>query len=147
MSPLWVMQRWLARVRALSGAEWRLLVAAALLLPLTEMGLRLFGFGRLRVLLGRWVQEGQAFDPADLDQARTAARMVGIAARHGPFRASCLRQALVLWFLLGRRGIPARLRIGATKDEGFAAHAWVELGEWVLIGGGQEVRERYAVLL
>ncbi len=138
----------LARLRALSWAEWRLLLAATLLLPLTEVGLRLSGFQGYRRWLGRWVPEGRAPGPDDLDQATQAARMVAIAARYGPFRASCLRHALVLWFLLGRRGIGTRLRIGATKGEdGFAAHAWVELGDRALTGGDQGVRERHPALL
>ena len=137
----------LAKLRALSAEEWRLLLSATLLLALAELGLRLFGFQRCRRWIGQRVREGTAAEP-DLAWATTAARMVAIAARYGPYRASCLRQALVLWFLLGRRGIPARLRIGATTGkDGFNAHAWIELGERVLIGGDERVRERYATLL
>lgn len=141
----------LAKLRALTWAEWHLLSAAALLLPLVGIGLRLLGFQRLWRGLGRWVvreRHWEAPTQARLEMATRVARMVGIAARHGPFPASCLRQALVLWFLLGRRGIPSRLHLGATRGgAGFAAHAWVELGDRVLIGGDQRVRERYAVLL
>lgn len=138
----------LAKLRNLSWAERRLLVVATLLLALTEVGLRLFGFQGYRWWLSRWVRGERLMGQQDLEQASTVARMVAIGARHGPLRASCLRQALVLWFLLARRGVPARLRIGATRgDDGLRAHAWVELGERVLIGGDQGVRERYAVLL
>jgi hypothetical protein len=144
-----VMPTRLAKLRALSGGEWRLLLSATLLLPLAELGLRLFGFQRCRRWIGQRIPEGAAaVAEPDLAWATTAARMVAIAARHGPYRASCLRQALVLWFLLGRRGIPARLRIGAARGkDGFNAHAWIELGERVLIGGDERVRERYATLL
>lgn len=141
----------LAKLRALSWAEWRLLLAAALLFSLTGIGLRLLGFQRSQRWLGRWVRRRAHQEPltqTERGEAARVARIVAIAARHGPVPASCLRQALVLWLLLGRRGIPGRLRIGATREEtGFAAHAWVELGEQVLIGGDQRVRERYAILL
>ncbi len=52
---------------------------------------------------------------------------MAIAASHGPYRATCLRQSLALWLLLRRRGIPAELRIGVRKEGGdLQAHAWVE---------------------
>ena len=50
----------------------------------------------------------------------------------------CLTQALVLQYLLLRRGDDtAELHIGVTKseDEGLQAHAWVERDSKVLIGG------------
>jgi len=50
----------------------------------------------------------------------------------------CLTQALVLQYLLLRRGDDtAELHIGVTKseDEGLQAHAWVERDSQVLIGG------------
>jgi hypothetical protein len=43
-----------------------------------------------------------------------------------PGDTRCLMQALVLTRMLARRGIPARLVIGARTVPGFFAHAWVE---------------------
>ena len=58
------------------------------------------------------------------------------AARFVP-AASCLTQALSLQVVLGRRGLDSRLCIGVRKGKGdkFEAHAWVERGGRVLIGG------------
>lgn len=43
-----------------------------------------------------------------------------------PGDTRCLRRSLVLMRLLGRRGIAAKLVIGARTEPEFAAHAWVE---------------------
>ena len=49
----------------------------------------------------------------------------------------CLTQAVVVQRLLRRRGIPAELRIGVRKEQGatLEAHAWVEHGGEVVMGG------------
>jgi Transglutaminase-like superfamily len=49
----------------------------------------------------------------------------------------------VLLWLLNRRGIPARLRIGVRKEEGeLEAHAWIESGG-VVLNDTADVSERY----
>jgi hypothetical protein len=54
-------------------------------------------------------------------------RMARAAARHSPMPSTCLERSLVLWWLLGRQHVAARLRIGVRKTgEKFEAHAWVE---------------------
>ncbi len=53
-----------------------------------------------------------------------------------PGDTRCLMRALVLIRLLARRGIPARLVIGARPTPRFLAHAWVEAaGQPVLAAG------------
>lgn len=42
-------------------------------------------------------------------------------------RASCLRQSLLVWWFLRRRGLGAKLRIGVNNREEFLANGWVEL--------------------
>ena len=60
-------------------------------------------------------------------RARSAARVVAIAAGRGPVRATCLRRSLLLWWLLRRDGIETVVRVGVNHDDGsFNAHAWVE---------------------
>ncbi|HEU4978589.1 MAG TPA: lasso peptide biosynthesis B2 protein [Solirubrobacteraceae bacterium] len=56
-----------------------------------------------------------------------------------PADSRCLVRSLVLLRLLARRDIPARLVLGVTPGERFAAHAWVEQdGVPVLSPGGFE---------
>jgi hypothetical protein len=79
-------------------------------------------------------------------QLEEIADAVQTAARYVP-RATCLTQALALQSMLTRHGHPSSLHIGVEKEQGrpFGAHAWVQSGERILIGGGQS--ERYAPLL
>jgi len=56
-------------------------------------------------------------------------------------QATCLRQSLVVWFLLRRRGLPAELRIGARKvEDRLEAHAWVE-SNGLCLDGTRELAE------
>lgn len=130
-------QRTLRRLeqwRSLAPGERRLLLWLAVLLPLIGAALRLLDYNRSRTLLERLSQASKRPMPADppaatADTAQRLARLVSIAANHGPYRATCLRQSLALWWLLRRRGIAAELRIGVRKEQGeLQAHAWVEHG-------------------
>jgi len=118
-----------ARLRGLSREERGLLACALVLLPLTALGLRLTGLRRVQRALERMSplsrRGGTHGDPAI--HAMQSARMVFAAARHGPYRATCLPTALALQSLLRRRGIHTDLRLGVRKDRGrFEAHAWLE---------------------
>ncbi len=53
---------------------------------------------------------------------RAVVRMLSLL----PGDTRCLVRSLVLTRLLARRGIPARLVIGARTAPAFLAHAWVE---------------------
>ena len=128
--------------RALSWAQRRLLARAWLLLPLTALGLRLFGFRRVQALLLRPAAGTPARD--DLPAAQAVARIVQGAARWSPVPASCLVRSLVLCRLLRRQGLTADLRIGVAVPDGrLAAHAWVEHGG-VALNDIQDVARRFA---
>jgi Transglutaminase-like superfamily len=66
---------------------------------------------------------------------------VSAAARRIP-RATCLTQALALQALLAREGHDATLRLGVARGElgALEAHAWLESGGRVVIGGPQAAR-------
>jgi hypothetical protein len=59
------------------------------------------------------------------------------AARAAPWRAVCLQQGLALQWMLRRRGIDAVLHYGLAKEKGgeLEAHAWVVVGDKLVIGG------------
>jgi hypothetical protein len=121
----------LSRLAALSGEERRLLVAAAALLPVVDLALRTFGYRLTHAALARAAgarTRGPRSPAERRARARRVARCVRIAARRGPYRAGCLRESLVTWWLLRRGGIAADLTLGVGKERGrFAAHAWVEV--------------------
>jgi hypothetical protein len=121
------MQTWL-RFRRLSARERRIVLTAAAALVLLRISLRLLGFrlckGALQLMFPARLSEPKA----DADVSPIA-RLEAAASRHLFFRPNCLERSLVLWWLLGRRRIPAELRIGVKKERNsFEAHAWVESG-------------------
>jgi hypothetical protein len=64
--------------------------------------------------------------PEALDEAARLGRAVVRTLAFLPGDTRCLRRSLVLTSLLARRGIRARLVIGARTAPDFLAHAWVE---------------------
>jgi len=108
----------------LSAREFWVLVQAAVLLPAVPFALKFLTIARLQLIGARTVIESRRNSLS----LQTTARMVRIAAQHGPYRAKCLEQSLVLRWLLLRQGIDARILFGARKeDEQVQAHAWVEV--------------------
>lgn len=126
-------KRVISKLRALSGAERRLLLVAGSTVLAVRIGLYLLPFRRLHELARR-----PALPPARASGVHAPERIawaVAAAARLVP-RASCLTQAVAAQRLLERAGHPVQLRMGVGKDEGggVIAHAWVERDGTVLIG-------------
>jgi hypothetical protein len=65
---------------------------------------------------------------AELEEARRLGRATVRTLHFLPGDTRCLRRSLVVVRLLARRGIEARLVIGARTAPDFLAHAWVEHG-------------------
>lgn len=134
----------LAKFRALTRPERQILFLAQLLLPITALGLRLFGLRRAQTALGKLGTKGMTADAGDALRAQRTARIVSAAARNGPYRASCLPTSLVLRQLLLRQGIESDLRLGVSKSgAAFKAHAWVEI-RGLPLAEGQDVLQRFA---
>ncbi len=123
----------------MSREERWLLLEALVLLPAAKRAVRM---GALRYL-PRPAPAGAAEGARAMEQAQRVARMVAAAARNGPWRTTCLEQSLVLLWLLNRRAIPARLRIGVRKQgEELEAHAWIE-SHGIVLNDSADVSERY----
>jgi hypothetical protein len=117
------------QLRNLSINERQLLMTSLLLLPLTGISLHIFGLKRTQSAMSHLSNKSRESLPeADqMNVAKQAARMVSIAANHGPYHANCLKRSVLIWWLLERKGIHTEIRIGAQKDPaGLQAHAWVE---------------------
>lgn len=133
----------LQRFRTLDSAARGLFLRGAMLLPLISLSLRLRGFRAtqavLQSFLSSWkgaARPARASVGAPKGVALTV-RMVRAAAHHGLARPTCLEEALVLWWLLGRQGIASTVRIGTHKaGRQFQAHAWVECDGMALNEGG-----------
>ncbi|MGE4072412.1 MAG: lasso peptide biosynthesis B2 protein [Lysobacterales bacterium] len=120
----------LARWRRLPTAERRLVARVLLLLPLVDLSLRLLGFQRTWRWMARWARplpSGLA-DPGIEPTPRRIADLARAVGAGSLWPTTCLRQALVVWLLLRRRGLQPELKIGVvSKDPPLQAHAWVEV--------------------
>jgi hypothetical protein len=75
----------------------------------------------------------------DRDDAVPVALEVGhvtaaVAARL-PWHPTCLRQAIAVQRMLTRRHVPAAVHLGVRDARLGGAHAWVEVGGRVVVGG------------
>lgn len=99
-------------------------------LPAVHLSLSLVGYMKTRRLLER-LSSGNLRREAtaeDLDAARQLEHLTAIAGQHGLINATCLRQSLLLYWMLRRRGLAPELRLGVRRESGdLDAHAWVEV--------------------
>lgn len=115
----------LARFLALPACERGTVLAAAAALPLVRVGLQVFGLERMHRWLHREAPPGPG--PLTPDEAGRIGTLVNRAAQCVLGGHNCLTRSLYLWWLLRRRGVGAKLRIGVRLEDGtLEAHAWVE---------------------
>ena len=142
-----LLENW-RRFRTRSPEDRRLILRAALILPITEIGLRFFGFRRWKELIEKFSLSTRPPRTLPISAQREWAgrtvRAVRSAELHGLTKPNCLERSMTLWWMLRREGIEGELHIGARKQCGkFEAHAWVELGGLVL-NDDVEVHQHYA---
>ncbi len=140
-------EKW-RRFRKRPLEERALILDAMILLLLTRIGLRVFGFRRWRELIEQFslrTRPPRVEEPAlMLEMAGRTVRAVRAVELHGPARPNCLERSMTLWWLLQRDGIGGALHIGARKNGSrLEAHAWVELGGQVL-NDSTDVHNLYA---
>jgi len=140
------MASFIRRFRTLWQHPWRnwwMLLRAAGLTGLVWAGLSAAPLGRMTRVLRRTAAALPSLGrPSSTYRRRAAWAAHAVGRRLLPERP-CLTQALVLQYLLLRRGDDApELHIGVAKGEdGLQAHAWVERNGRVLIGGTNSPRE------
>ena len=128
--------------------ERALILRALVLLPMTEIGLRVMGFQRCKEMIEKLpVRErpSQSLESAtSCEMAAKITRAVRTVELHGPGSPNCLERSMLLWWLLRRGGIEGELHIGARKNGSrLEAHAWVEL-EGEILNDSTEVHTHYA---
>jgi len=115
---------------ALEGGDRLRLPFLMLVLPVVSLTLRLAGYKRTRRLV-EWLsshRHPRAANQQELETAHRLAQLAAIAGRRGPVQATCLRQALVVYGMLRRRGLRPEFKFGVRREgDGIGAHAWVEL--------------------
>jgi hypothetical protein len=108
-------------------------MVAWLSLPLIDLMLRVLGLDTTQRLLARAAPvraaaAATAPNAEILFAAEERAAVIALAGRYALLNGTCLRQALLLWWQLRRHGLAPVICIGVSKQGGFRAHAWVELG-------------------
>jgi hypothetical protein len=131
------------RIRALSGAQWRVVFASVVLLAPIQLMLKSRGLKWTAALLA--ARSDRPLGVSNRAEAASIAEAVSLVAGRRVVGALCLGRSLLLWFLLRRRGMDAQLVVGtnAPVDDTWMAHAWVELDEQP-INDAADVREHYA---
>jgi hypothetical protein len=128
--------RRLRRFVEIGGRRRALLIEAALWLLAARIALLAVPFPRLARRIGEFVaptdeRVARSVGGASEADARLAAEIgwaTVSAARHVPFRAVCLPQAMAARIMLRRRGVASVLHFGAAKgqEKPFDAHAWLD---------------------
>ena len=128
----------LRKLLQLSSGERRLLAKTALWLSVIRLMLWVLPFRSQRSLLARLEWPTARKPENDVLFPERIAWAIELASRYIP-QSTCLTQSLAAKILLHRAGYAAELHLGVGKDDDgqFQAHAWVESGERVLIGGRQ----------
>ncbi len=122
---------WLRALRTWGAEDYALAVEGVGLALRVEVGLRRRPLPDLVATLGGHATPAAALRVHDVGRL---ARFAALPYRVLPFRATCLRESLVLVGLFRRRGIDAALRLGVQRSgAAIGAHAWVEVpgvGTW-----------------
>ena len=131
----------------LTGPERRLLLQAWPMVCAVRLMLWLLPFRLLREMLTKFSYGTEADVKTERVTVECVAWAVTVTSRYVPV-ATCLTQALVTKLMLGRFGHQAIVRIGvARSDTGeLQAHAWVESGGKIVIGGSESSLQRYKPL-
>jgi hypothetical protein len=133
--------RKLRKLLGLPGRERWLLVRATALVAGVRAGTWLLPFRVVRRATV-WLSKPTGDDGVTTERIAWA---VDVAGKYIPDGRNCLVQALSANVLLARRGRSSRLRIGVTKAPSgeLKAHAWVESGNAVIIGGSEPAIENF----
>jgi len=123
------------KLASLSPPDRRLVLQAAALAAAVSVALHVAPFRLVRAALARVARPSRG---AHLPVLRIV-WAVTAATRRVPGANGCLVRALVAQALLAHHGHPAALRIGVTRRPAGAvtAHAWVESGGRVVLGGAE----------
>lgn len=130
-----------ARFLRLPVQEQVLLAEAACLVAVFRITLWFVPFSRTRSFVRRIAADASSGRRNDMDRIAWAVETAG----RGIPASSCLANALAAHVLLSRSGHGSEIKVGVARDEDgrFVAHAWVESGGRVLVGGAE--REMYQI--
>ena len=113
---------------ALSRDDWLVMVRSNMCIPLVWARMRCAGLPATVQWASSSGNDRHQLLHAHSGMATHLGRLVNIASKYGPTRATCLTRSLVLLRELRRSGLTGELRIGVRSVVGgrLDAHAWVE---------------------
>jgi hypothetical protein len=106
---------------------------AALMLVLARLAVRLMPAARVLAWADRPPPRIRRFAA---EEAGWVAWAIDAVSAKSWMATPCLPQALAAHAMLRRRGIASRVCLGVARESGeLAAHAWVEIGQEIIVGG------------
>ncbi|HEY2708100.1 MAG TPA: lasso peptide biosynthesis B2 protein [Caulobacteraceae bacterium] len=129
------------RALLIEAAAWLLIARLALIVvPFPKLARRIGAF--VSPADARAAQIWQGGTDEDARVAHEVGWAIVRAARHAPFKAVCLPQAMAARIMLSQRGVASVLHFGAAKgeDRPLDAHAWLDAAGVEVTGypvGGQ----------
>lgn len=117
---------------------------AVLLLSISKMVVLTLPFKKVAPYLGKVNSPiDNRLDSLQTAKAERVKLFVQMAAGNVPFKSVCLDQAMAGMLLLRRFKIPSNLCLGVKrndKEQKLDAHAWIECGGRILIGGQRSLQ-------
>ena len=117
---------------------------AVLLLSVSKIVVLTIPFKKVAPHLGKVNGEtNNELDNIQLQKPNRIKLFINMAAGNVPFQSVCLDQAMAGMLLLRRFRIPSHLCLGVKRNEKekkLDAHAWIECGGRILIGGQRSLQ-------
>jgi hypothetical protein len=114
-------------------SDWLLLAEALAALALASLAIALLPFRKVAAAASARGRGEPRTDPVMVRRVRGAVNGWG---RRVPWKAVCFQRGLALHWMLRRRGIRSVLVYGVRqRDDGLAAHVWVDVEGETVIGG------------
>lgn len=137
---------------SLSLKDKFLLLEAFIYLGFARAALLIVPFERMAPYLGKQLQADQAplTNGAPPTIARKICWSIEVMAYRTPWESACLAQAVAGKLMLKRRKLTCLMYLGMRKDPKgeFMAHAWLQSGGVVLLGGhGHETFKALSVFI
>jgi hypothetical protein len=111
----------------------RFLAEAAVALTVARLAVRFLPPAWVFARVGRFPRRIKRFRSEEIEWISWAVETAGSSPR---IQALCLPRAIAAQSMLRRRGIASRLCLGvARRANRLVAHAWVEIGQDIIVGG------------
>lgn len=138
-------------LKAFSLSDWKILLSASFLLPTVALSLKLNGLRQTQSFIARHTPTPaptSELSPQRIQEAKRIAWLVTISAKHGIYKTNCLKQVLVLWYFLNKKGITSTLHIGIRKSQEqlLDAHAWLACAGTPLIDSKKSLQQFSSIL-